>query len=86
MLVFGLLVAKTGTRVLEYDSDVGEYVHESPGFLYPFWLPLSYDVVRTPDYSFKFLAFGTILATTGFWVTLDALKEKRNHSKGDYNA
>lgn len=74
LLVFGLLIAKTGTRVIEFGSEAGYYVHETPSIYTPFWIPHSYKVVQTPDYSFKLLAIGVCMATTGFWATLDELK------------
>jgi hypothetical protein len=76
MILVGLAIARTGTRVLNIESGVGHHVYESPSIFHPFWVPLSYDVIHTPDYSFKFLAFGTCLATTGFWVVYSAIKEK----------
>ena len=74
LLVFGLMVAKTGTRVIDFGSGAGYDVCETPSIFTPFRLPHSYSVIQTPDYSFKLLAIGVCMATTGFWATLAELK------------
>jgi hypothetical protein len=73
LFVFGLAIASTGTRVIVNETGVGYYVHETPSVFHPFWVPISYSVIQTPDYSFKLLSIGVFLATTGFWTTIDEL-------------
>jgi len=75
LLVFGVAVAKTGTRVIDFNPDAGFHVYESPSLFHLFWVPISYDVIQTPDYSFKLLAFGTFLATTGFWIIVNEVTQ-----------
>ncbi len=77
LLIFGLLIAKTGTQVIDYASDVGIDVCETPSIFHPFWVPISYSVIQTPDYSFSFLTIGVFLATTGFWTIIAELNKEK---------
>jgi hypothetical protein len=68
MIGFGAIVANTGVHTVDYSPDnTIEHIFVSPGPLTPFWLPISYDVLRVPDYSFEILTMGVIMATTCFW-------------------
>ena len=69
MLGFGAIVAYSSVYTTSYGSGyTREHVFVTPGPLYPFWLPISYDVIRVPDYSFGIFTLGVIIATTGFWI------------------
>jgi len=46
-------------------EDVREHVFITPGPLYPFWLPISFDVIRVPAYYLGSLILGTFISTIG---------------------
>jgi len=69
MLGFGAIVAYSGVYTASYGpKGTREHVNVSPSPLHPFWLPISYDIIRVPDYSIGILTIGVIIATTGFWI------------------
>ena len=71
MFGFGAIVAYSGVYTASYGpGDTRHHVSVSPGPLHPFWLPISYDVLQVPDYSFDILTLGVIVATTGFWIVV----------------
>ena len=76
LFVFGLAVAKTGTQIIEYGSDASIDVCENPSMFHPFWVPISYSVIQTPDYSFSLLTIGVFMTTTGFWTIIEELKSR----------
>ena len=68
---FGAIVANSAVKIIPYGSDASRLTASvMPGFLYPFWLPLEYEVIQVPDYSFDILTLGVIVATTGFWIVV----------------
>jgi len=77
MFALGAIVADTGVSIVSYGPDgVAEHVFVSPGPLYPFWLPISYDVIRVPDYCVQILTIGVITATTGFWLVIYDISQR----------
>ncbi len=71
MIGFGVIVANSGVKIIPYGSDALTLIASvNPGPLYPFWLPLEYEVIQVPDYSFDILTLGVIVATTGFWIVV----------------
>jgi hypothetical protein len=78
MLGFGAIVAYSGVYNASYGPNgTRVHVYVSPGPLHPFWLPISYDVMRVPDYSFTILTMGVIIATTGFWIAVFDIYRRR---------
>ncbi len=68
---FGAMVANSAVKIIPYSSGSSRLVASvNPGPLYPFWLPLEYEVIQVPDYSFDILTLGVIVATTGFWIVV----------------
>jgi len=80
MFGFGAIVAYSGVYAASYGPNgTREHVFVSPGPLYPFWLPISYDVIRVPAYSFEILTLGVIIATTGFWIVIYDISQRAPH-------
>ncbi len=71
LFAFGVMVANSSVKIIPYSSGgAREHAFVTPGPLYPFWLPLEYEVIQVPDYTFDILTLGVIIATTGFWIVV----------------
>ena len=81
ILIFGAIVAYSGIYGASYGPNgIREHVHVSPGPLHPFWLPLSYDVIRVPDYTIAILTVGVVIGTTGFWILIYDITHRHLHT------
>ena len=77
LLAFGLFISVGAwNSILSYQGGVrqGEFV--TPGPEYPFWMPISYDVFKVPDYLLRYLVLGVFTTTVGMTIVASPLLKR----------
>jgi hypothetical protein len=71
LIIFGAIIVYSSTMGIDtHKGDVRDRVHVSPSPLYPFWLPLSYDLIQVADYTLQILTVGVFVTTSGIWIII----------------
>jgi hypothetical protein len=68
-----------------HQGETREHVSVNPNFL-SFWTPISYDILRVPDYLLLYLGIGVALATSGLMITAHPLIDDYLHPSRPHNA
>jgi len=77
MLAIGLVISVGGwNSILSYQGGVRQLENVSPGPGYPFWMPISYEVMRVPDYLLRYLVLGVFTTTAGITIVASPLLKR----------
>jgi len=77
LLAVGLFITVGAwNTVLSYQGGVQSHQFVTPGPEYPFWMPLSYDVFKVPDYLLRYLVLGVFTITVGITIVVPPLLKR----------
>ena len=77
LLVIGLLISvDVRNSILSYQGGVRQMEDVTPGPGYPFWMPISYEVMNVPDYLLRYLVIGVFTTTVGITIVASPLLKR----------
>lgn len=77
LLAIGLLISVgVWNAIQSYQSGIRSHEFVTPGPGYPFWMPLSYDVIKVPDYLLRYLVIGVFTTSVGITIVAPSLLKR----------
>ena len=84
MLVLGLIISvSVGNALHSFQGVFRQVDHLYPILGYPFWAPLSYEVIKFPDYLLRYLVLGVFTTTVGMTIVASPLLKRLAGNIGD---
>ena len=62
----------TRNTIESFQGGVRQFDHINVGPEYPFWLPLSWEVLKVPDYLLQYLVVGVFIMSVGITILASA--------------
>ncbi len=77
LLVIGLLISvDVRNSIRSYQGGVRQMEEVTPGPGYPFWMPISYEVMKVSDYLLRYLVIGVFTTTVGITIVAPSLLKR----------
>jgi hypothetical protein len=86
VLVLGLIISvSVGNALHSFQGVFRQVDHLYPVLGYPFWAPLSYEVIKCPDYLLRYLILGVFITTVGITIVTPSLLKRLAGIEDDVN-
>ena len=77
LLAIGLFISVgVWNSIPSYQGGVRQVENVSPAPGYPFWMPISYEVIKVPDYLLRYLVLGVFTTTVGITIVASPLLKR----------